>query len=212
MAAWLESDFQNEAKKAVTPEQVADCEPLVCILHSDCWINNMLYKYDDDKKQVAEMRIIDWQIIRLGHPAIDVIHYLYTSTTTEIRTKNMPTFLNHYYDTLTEALGLLRCPIIEENNYSRRRFLKDVQQRIRYGLYYSFLVLPAMHDSSFADVVDDQKKKPLEEGDHSPEMFDIEKMKEFTSLEKILANKLLCNRLIATIDEVKYFLERRDHF
>lgn len=212
IADWVDNDFKTEARKAITPEKIADCEPLVGVLHSDCWINNMLYRYDGETKRVAEMRIIDWQIIRLGHPTIDLIHYLYTSTTADVRKKHMSTFLNHYYDTFTDALTSVRCPIIEESNYSRRRFLRDIQQRIRYGLYYSFMVLPAMHDTSFADAVDVDKKREIAEGEELPEMFDIEKIKDFSSLDKIIGNKPLCDRLIATVEEVKAFIERKDHF
>lgn len=212
MADWLDNDFKNEARKAISPEKIPNCEPFVSILHSDCWINNMLYRYDEETKRVVEMRIIDWQIIRLGHPAVDLIHYLYTSTMTDVRKRHMSTFLNHYYDTFADALTSLRCPVIEENNYSRRRFLRDIQQRIRYGLYYSFVVLPAMHDSSFADAVNVDKNRAIVEGEDLPEMFDLEKIKDFSSLDKTIGNKLLCDRLIATLEEVKGFIERRDYF
>lgn len=206
-AEWLDDDFNNNAEKALTPEPLAEAEPIICVLHSDCWNNNLLYRYGNDAERPLGVRIIDWQIIRLGHPVFDFLQFLYSSTSAELRAEHMPEFLDRYYNTLESALILLQCPIFEEHGYTRARFMEDVQKRMRFALYYSFIMLPAMNDTAFADVVEKGKNEDFAEGQDLPEMFDAEKYKDISSSDKILANKVLCEALVSTFNEVKSCIE-----
>jgi aminoglycoside phosphotransferase (APT) family kinase protein len=54
---------------------------LVCIVHRDYWNNNMLFKYEDGIP--VSLRMLDFQLSRIGHPLGDVAYFLYTSTLPE---------------------------------------------------------------------------------------------------------------------------------
>ena len=43
----------------------------------------MMYRYDNEG-QVVEMKLVDWQITRLGHPVKDMIHFLFNSTSEKL--------------------------------------------------------------------------------------------------------------------------------
>ena len=172
----------------------------------------MMFRYDDNG-QVVEMRLVDWQISRYAHPATDIVHFLYSSTTSETREKHLGELLNHYYDTLSAALDLLRCRVIEENQYSRRRFLKDVQKRLHFALAMSLLMLPPIMEDSYGTMMADQQKNtaekpaPAKTGDGSnvipDQPFDIEAIGQHLPLDKLLKNEPLCKRVTSTVAEIK---------
>lgn len=165
----------------------------------------MLYRYEEERP--VDVRVIDWQIIRLGHPAFDVLQFLYSSSSAELRAVHLPALLERYYDTLEKALSLLGCPILKEHDYTRARFCEDFKKRLRFALYYSFIMLPTIHDTTLADIVDQGKSEDFAPDQELPDMFDADKYKDISSLDKILANKVLCQVLGAALNEIKVLLE-----
>ena len=61
------------------------------LTHSDCWLNNMFFSFDDCK-------FLDWQVFMLGHPAMDLAYLLGTSLTPEHLDEWMDDLLNMYFD------------------------------------------------------------------------------------------------------------------
>lgn len=51
--------------------------------HGDCWIMNFLLKYTNDKPIHAKM--IDFQLLRYGSPALDLAFFFYSCTTQKLR-------------------------------------------------------------------------------------------------------------------------------
>ncbi|RZC33918.1 EcKinase and/or DUF1679 domain containing protein [Asbolus verrucosus] len=45
------------------------------ILHGDCWSNNMMFKYEKTEggKKLIDVRLLDWQLIKVGSPIFSVI-------------------------------------------------------------------------------------------------------------------------------------------
>lgn len=70
------------------------------ITHGDAWQNNMMFRYDDNGKPV-EISIIDWQISRHSSPIIDIVHFMFFSTTKELRDAYYEHFLHAYHDSLS---------------------------------------------------------------------------------------------------------------
>ena len=63
------------------------------MLHGDFWFNNMLFRYADDVETPVACSVIDLAIGFHGSPAIDLIYFLYMSTTPMLRKTHLGT--NH---------------------------------------------------------------------------------------------------------------------
>ncbi|KAK4884397.1 hypothetical protein RN001_000668 [Aquatica leii] len=70
--------------------------------HGDCWINNILFKYENIENPNFPTKIcfIDWQFSRVGSPALDISYFLFTSTDTILRKKHYDNFIREYHNSL----------------------------------------------------------------------------------------------------------------
>ncbi|XP_066581433.1 uncharacterized protein [Prorops nasuta] len=59
--------------------------------HGDSWINNILFKYDAEG-QIIDLKLIDYQIVRLGSPALDFHYFTYANVKSS--------FIEQHYDVL----------------------------------------------------------------------------------------------------------------
>lgn len=50
------------------------------------------------------MYIIDWQIARYASPVIDFLHYIFNTTSKDMRDKHYDEFLKIYYESLSYQL------------------------------------------------------------------------------------------------------------
>lgn len=73
------------------------------LCHGDLWANNILYKYDKDKKPI-ECCLIDFQLARYNPPAHDILCFFQFTTNRELRRKHGDALLQIYYDSMSEAL------------------------------------------------------------------------------------------------------------
>lgn len=164
----------------------------------------MMYRYDSNGKPV-EVKVVDWQLTRLGHPAADILLFLITSTSPEVR-KQRRALLSHYHDVLTSAmekLGLKTC--------DRHTFIEDLRSRLLSGIFYALPLLPTFYDLNM--VVDMEEKNTQVAKKEKKTTFDMEEfvtgMKEtFYNLDQLMANRILCNRIIALVEEVRASFDR----
>lgn len=64
---------------------------LAVVGHGDCWLPNFMFNYGPkDEGSPQRMKIIDFQLVRLGSCALDISFFLYSCTTEELR--------NEYYE------------------------------------------------------------------------------------------------------------------
>lgn len=114
-------------------------EPFAVMNHGDCWNNNMMYRYSADKKKPDEMRLIDWQITQWCSPAMDLSHYIFSSTEKELRDEHYDDLLRVYYDSLSELLRRVGSDAEKLFKFS------DLQDQLRkfgrYGLIMSPMVI-----------------------------------------------------------------------
>lgn len=161
--------------------------------------NNMMYRYDDQDK-VTEMKMVDWQLTRIGHPAADLIYFLFNSTSPETRKEHRTTLIDHYYATLSSTLIKLGIETI-----SRNEFYEQVRSRLFGGLVFATSILLAISDDKLiadfeekdSQMADEDKKTSLD----MKEMMD--EMKDALKVDDFLKNKFLCDRLVAIVQEVK---------
>ena len=146
MGEWL-AELLQRLPEIILVDTLESSGPLACILHGDYWINNMLFKYHDkNHTQVGEesssiplcLKMIDFQVSRIGHPLSDVLYFFYTSTKPETREKHMLVLLRYYFDTLTTDLRLLGIAL---DDYTWQDFLADYKKRSLMWMFMGIMVL-----------------------------------------------------------------------
>lgn len=76
-------------------------EPYTAIIHGDLWSNNTMFRLINKPHRV---RLIDWQLCRYASPVLDVLYYIFCSTTRELRGRNYSVYLKTYYESLSNHL------------------------------------------------------------------------------------------------------------
>jgi len=122
------------------------------INHGDCWVNNMMFKYNDDGKPIDHI-FVDFQLCVYTSPAVDLLYFLSTSPSPDVIENNKDILFNEYLSTLSATMKQLDCktqpPTKEELKASMKR-------RAAYGMIASFTVLPLI-------LVDKNEVKDLDE-------------------------------------------------
>lgn len=166
--------------------------PLACILHGDFWNNNMLFKYAEQPRHEQKedgtnngsgasanvpvsLRMLDFQLSRIGHPISDVLYFMYTSTTPELRERHMLVLLRYYFDILTTDLRLLG---ISLDNYTWQDFLQDYKQRSLMWMLTGVMILSMTQNkkvvTSLQDLDAEEQLKEPKPGKKSDFRFRIE--------------------------------------
>lgn len=212
--------------------------PLACILHGDYWNNNMLFKYapdennPDGKHVPVALKMVDFQIARIGHPLSDIIYFLYTSAQPETREKHLEELLRLYFDILMADTKLLGVTI---NDYTFENFMADYKKRSLRWLFMGAVVMTMVLNkemvTSLQDLDKEEKLKEPKPGkffclasrhflnlisfyclvsDVEPEKgasgmsLELEEsMKNMVTSTKLSNNPVLSNRLLRLILEVK---------
>ncbi|KAK7069163.1 hypothetical protein SK128_005565, partial [Halocaridina rubra] len=66
------------------------------ISHGDCWISNMLFRYDD-KENPIDMKILDLQFVRHSNLTLDLSYFFFTSLSRKERIEHISDLLSAYY-------------------------------------------------------------------------------------------------------------------
>ena len=122
----MKRDVQENLAEVAKLETLESAGKMACILHGDYWNNNFMFRCDADGHPNA-LRMVDFQLSRIGHPLNDLLYFLYSSTLPELREKHMIGLLRLYFDTLKADLELLCNPL----DYSWNEFIRDYKKRSR---------------------------------------------------------------------------------
>lgn len=74
--------------------------------HGDLWINNMMFKSDDDGTPL-DVSMIDFQGPFWGTPTVDLMYFIISSVADDIKIKHFDDLIAHYHEQLTVALKKL---------------------------------------------------------------------------------------------------------
>ncbi|XP_032593049.1 uncharacterized protein LOC6563131 [Drosophila grimshawi] len=86
---------------------VVDPNEFNVLNHGDCWLSNMMFRYDQNTGQLLDSLLVDFQMCKYGSVAIDLLYFLISSPKLELKVNKFDYFVKQYYDQLIKHLKLL---------------------------------------------------------------------------------------------------------
>lgn len=117
------SSHYDFLKKALTQSSStwaskASPEPWSTIVHYDSWVNNIMFRNEN------EVKFVDFQHFNYFSPMRDLIFFLMLNLNDEVMKNQFDNLLDDYYERLMEVLGRMKCdttPFTKEDFYKRMR-------------------------------------------------------------------------------------------
>lgn len=101
------------------------------ITHGDCWVNNFMFKFEDeDQSKYPQIKILDWQLSKIASPVNDLSYFIFATASAK-DLDNLNDLLKVYHDSLSNHLKLLGSN--PEKLYSFSDLLKDWKKNAIYG-------------------------------------------------------------------------------
>lgn len=113
------------------------------ITHGDSWINNFLFKHDENGC-VADVKLIDFQIVRHVSPSIDFHYFVYSSANNYVINNHYDDLVNIYYNKLNQQLRLLNVNDQHLSNLTIDWFKNELKNNSLYGFFTSFWLVNAI--------------------------------------------------------------------
>ncbi|XP_052869560.1 uncharacterized protein LOC128275185 [Anopheles cruzii] len=130
----------NVFKEQQRCENAALAEPYAVIIHGDCWINNMMFRYKDGKAD--EIILFDWQVMRYVSPVLDLVYFIFCCTDEDFRRKHYDEMIDIYYRSLSVTLEKLQHAADEL--FPRDALDEHLRLFGRYGLLRGMFLVPIM--------------------------------------------------------------------
>lgn len=179
----LPAEYKEKLKNALSQDMSTkmikswelnnDC--MNVLLHNDCWVNNVMFKYD--KGSVKDVKLIDFQIATYNCFAFDLIGFIFSSTSTEVRLNSLENLMDHYYSVFTDIAGNVE-------NFSKDIMWKEFNERLFTGFIDLITHTPWVLAPPKKVVVDLDALLNNKDLDDNIEMFKNPKFLE--SVEKLL--------------------------
>lgn len=105
-----------------------DPNGLNVLCHGDMWSNNLMFLYDE-KEEINDLKVVDYQLLFWGSIAQDIFNFMMTSWQIDIKVKKFNDFIKIYHKSLFEHLKILNykknLPTLDDvhNELLRRKFL-----------------------------------------------------------------------------------------
>lgn len=107
--------------------------------HGDCWLPNFMFIENEDGSP-RRLKLIDFQLVRLGSCALDISFFLYSCTTEQLRKDHYEHMLEWYYEGVEQVLqGFNLAP---EKVFPRSILKEEMQQFARFGVGMAMESLP----------------------------------------------------------------------
>ncbi|XP_047990008.1 uncharacterized protein LOC125229244 [Leguminivora glycinivorella] len=116
------------------------------LIHGDFRPSNLMHRRHDGRLEIV---LLDFQFMRMGNPAIDLIYFIFSGSDQEFRRLYYQSLLNHYFTQLTGALRHLHIDV--ENVYPRKTFDANMIEArplgLMFGLTMAGMVMVAPEDA-----------------------------------------------------------------
>ncbi|XP_046658552.1 uncharacterized protein LOC124352881 isoform X1 [Homalodisca vitripennis] len=89
-------------------KQVEPVEPIAVLVHGDFWTNNIMFRYSESG-EIEEVCFVDFQCVRYGSPALDLVNFLYACTSPGLRATHLQSLLSEYCSALSYSLAAMGC-------------------------------------------------------------------------------------------------------
>lgn len=126
-------DLTNNLKRTGAVDEKSFC----VLNHGDLWVNNVLFKYDEQRKPV-DINFVDFQMSVWNTPAIDLNYFFYTSLELDVLKNKLDILLKEYHRSLSSTLKELN--YIDIPTY--QDIYNDFQKRQLYGFFANYGILP----------------------------------------------------------------------
>ncbi|XP_055614513.1 uncharacterized protein LOC129760860 [Uranotaenia lowii] len=150
---------ENLMSDLVKMSESTAAEPYAVLGHGDCWVNNMMYLYQNGVPK--EMVMVDWQICRYVSPVLDLVYFLFCCTDEQFRRQHYDDMIRTYYASLKELLEKLGGDATRQFPYTA--LLRQLRRFGRFGLIMAVFVIPVLCMEN-ADIPDlDQQAEKFKE-------------------------------------------------
>ncbi|XP_073842669.1 uncharacterized protein [Musca autumnalis] len=149
-AEYLEEKLKIYAETKSDPFQMKserDPEEFNVLNHGDLWVNNIMFQYNEDGS-LKETYFIDFQMARYGPPAQDLLYFIFSSTSIEIKLKHFDYFISYYHRKLIENLNLLKYK-------GKMPKLKDIQMALFKHDYWAYTTVSTLMPIVLCEARDD---------------------------------------------------------
>lgn len=124
-------------------------ETINVLIHKDLWVNNLMFKYDNDVP--VNCVLVDYQCLRYGPPAFDLMMFIYLTTDRPFRQERENDVLGHYYTVFIRHLNEDSKRRIEALEYDKDNFLRWCEKARMFGMLGSIAIQPfTLMDPNYA--------------------------------------------------------------
>lgn len=127
------------------------------LLHKDLWVNNIMFKYE--KGVPTNAVLVDFQCLRYGPPAFDLMVFMYLTTDRHFRDQHEKDFLDHYFSAFTQNLTSDSKKKLEGLGYDKEDFMKWCERGRIFGMFLAIGIYPfiLMDPKTAQETFDDPK-------------------------------------------------------
>ncbi|XP_018341123.1 PREDICTED: uncharacterized protein LOC108747813 [Trachymyrmex septentrionalis] len=110
------------------------------IIHGDCHVNNILFKYDNNGKPTDQI-FVDFQLCTYASAALDLIYLLNSSISFDVIEHKTDILLNEYLHTLSTTMKQLNC---KTQPPTMKELKASIKRKASFGMLVSFIILPLL--------------------------------------------------------------------
>ncbi|CAB3227377.1 unnamed protein product [Arctia plantaginis] len=110
------------------------------LLHRDLWVNNIMFKYENDVPTNAVL--IDFQNLRYGPPAFDLMVFMYLTTDSSFRHARESDVFDYYYSVFHNNLDDSSKKRLKELAYNKDNFLQWCEKARMFGILEAIGLFP----------------------------------------------------------------------
>lgn len=130
------SAYSNFAQAVMTQDSakfwgVKSIESWSTIIHSDFWVNNIMFKNNSDTNRVDNIKFVDFQNYQYLSPLRELIFFIMTSINNDVMDNKFDELLDLYYKNFVDFLKSLKC---DAEQFARDNF----DQRLKIDAFMEF--------------------------------------------------------------------------